>query len=806
MPLSPGTHIAGFRVISQLGAGGMGEVYLVENLQLERREALKVISSAVAAQPGFAQRFTNEAKTTAKLDHRSIITIYQYGIADGSPWFSMSYVDGKDLTEERLTPAEVADVVEQVADALDYAHRHHIVHRDIKPANILVTRDPATHAVDRALVLDFGIAKLAGSANLTGTHSFIGTVAFSAPETLEGADATPRSDQYSLACTAYALLAGQPPFVGPSEPSVMLGHIQRPVPPIGQLRGDLAHLDPVFQRALAKDPAARYPDCRSFATALREAVKATASAGQTIAAPVSPPPLVGGAGVGSGPQQPFGRPFGGYTPPPAPAAAGPSGPQPVVNGPSGPGAVVNGPSGPQPTMAASGPQPAMGADVNRSGPQPLFDSQPGYAASQPVPTPTAPKKKRTGLIVAGVLGAVLVLVAGAIAGVAVLGGDDDPPPATVAQPLVSTNFGSSCAVVGGRVYCWGLNSTGQLGNGTVEPHARPEVVGGVADATMVAVGGYLTGDNSYVGTGCAITTTGEAYCWGNNNYGEVGDGTDGNTVEDAVKVGGLTDVKAISTGWGTTCAVAGTDAYCWGNNEYGQLGIGDATEKVSTPKRVSGLGEVTDISTAYGTTCAVSDGSAFCWGGNDNGQIGDGRTKARSTPVKVGDLADVTDIAVGGYHEQAPDADNDPNTHTSNYFQTTCAVAGGTAHCWGANRYGQLGDGTTDTRNMPSEVANLSKVTAISTDWGSTCAISDGKAYCWGDDDRSQLGSNGGATKTPREIINLADVTSIATGNGTSCAMATGSVYCWGFNNDGQVGDGSSGDGANRRTPTKLAF
>ena len=187
-------------------------------------------------------------------------------------------------------------------------------------------------------------------------------------------------------------------------------------------------------------------------------------------------------------------------------------------------------------------------------------------------------------------------------------------------------------------------------------------------------------------------------------------------------------------------------------------------------------------------------------------RIGDGRTKARSTPVKVGDLADVTDIAVGGYHEQAPDADNDPNTHTSNYFQTTCAVAGGTAHCWGANRYGQLGDGTTDTRNMPSEVANLSKVTAISTDWGSTCAISDGKAYCWGDDDRSQLGSNGGATKTPREIINLADVTSIATGNGTSCAMATGSVYCWGFNNDGQVGDGSSGDGANRRTPTKLAF
>ena len=111
MPLSPGTHIAGYRVVSQLGAGGMGEVYLVENLQLERREALKVISTAVSAQPGFNQRFTNEARTTAKLDHRSIITIHQYGIEDGSPWFSMSYVEGKDLTEERLTPAEVSTVV-----------------------------------------------------------------------------------------------------------------------------------------------------------------------------------------------------------------------------------------------------------------------------------------------------------------------------------------------------------------------------------------------------------------------------------------------------------------------------------------------------------------------------------------------------------------------------------------------------------------------------------------------------------------------------------------------------------------------
>lgn len=790
MPLSPGTHIAGYRVVSQLGAGGMGEVYLVENLQLERREALKVISTAVSAQPGFNQRFTNEARTTAKLDHRSIITIHQYGIEDGSPWFSMSYVDGKDLTDERLTPAEVSTVVSQVADALDYAHRHHVVHRDIKPANILVTRDPATNAVERALVLDFGIAKLAGSANLTGTHSFIGTVAFSAPETLEGADATARSDQYSLACTAYALLAGQPPFVGQSEPSVMLGHIQRPVPHIGQLRGDLAHLDPVFQRALSKNPAARYPDCRSFAAALQAALDSPAAQGNTMVAGSVPPPTLVGGGTGgapaphpSGPQQQFGPPHGQYTPPPQATMTGPSGPQPLMSKPSG-----------QQPMYSSAP--------HLSGPhaQPVHP-QPGYPGMPPVPPK---KKKRTGLIVAGVLGAVLLLVVAAVVGLAVIGSTvDDPEKAAVAQPVVSTNFGSSCAVVNGSVHCWGDNDTGQLGDGTTTPHTRPVAVTGVSNATAVTTGGYLTGENAYVSTACAIAA-GDAFCWGNNHYGEVGNGASGSTVDAATKVGTISDVKAISTGWGTTCAVAGTDAYCWGNNEYGQLGNGGGTDPVSAPVKVPGLGVVTDIATAYGTTCAVSDGSAFCWGANDNGQIGDGTTTARSAPVKVGSLTDVTDIAIGGYHEAADD--DDPNTNTSTYFQTTCAVAGGDAWCWGSNAYGQIGDGTSETRQTPVQVGNLGGVSAISTDWGTTCAVSDDRAFCWGDDDRSQLGSTGGSVKIPREVSTLTDVTSISTGNGTSCAMSAASVYCWGFNNDGQIGDGSSGDGANRTTPTKLTI
>ncbi len=174
--------------------------------------------------------------------------------------------------------------------------------------------------------------------------------------------------------------------------------------------------------------------------------------------------------------------------------------------------------------------------------------------------------------------------------------------------------------------------------------------------------------------------------------------------------------------------------------------------------------------------------------------------------MKVGGLGEVTDISLGGYHESAPDDDNDPSTNTSTYFQTACAIAGGDAYCWGANAYGQIGNGTAEPRKTPTKVNDISKASAISTDWGTTCAVADGKAWCWGDNDRSQLGSSGGSVKIPREVSSLTDVTSISTGNGTSCAMASGSVWCWGFNNDGQIGDGSSGDSANRTTPTKLTI
>lgn len=271
MPLSPGSQVAGYKVVSLLGSGGMGEVYLVENPQLLRREALKVISLAGAHDPDFQRRFTNEARTTAALDHPSIISIHQYGInTDGTPWFTMNYLEGADLTHGAISPSDVIEVTTRVADALDYAHRRNIIHRDVKPANVFVSRDEHGQ-IARVTVLDFGIAKLVNSTSLTATSAFIGTLAYCAPEVIEGHDASASSDQYSLACTVFQLLTGQAPFTTTTPSALVMAHLTKQIPPISSLRPDLGALDPVIAKALSKNPADRYPDCRSFSTALRQA-------------------------------------------------------------------------------------------------------------------------------------------------------------------------------------------------------------------------------------------------------------------------------------------------------------------------------------------------------------------------------------------------------------------------------------------------------------------------------------------------------------------------------------------------------
>ncbi|MET9199841.1 serine/threonine-protein kinase [Gordonia sp. NPDC003585] len=167
MPLQPGSTFAGYQILTLLGSGGMGQVFLVEHPHLKRRQALKAISGAGQGNPDFERRFTTEAQTAAALSHPGIITIHDFGITESTPWFTMEYLAGQDLSGQGLSKAEVLRVITDVAAALDFAHRNGVIHRDIKPANIMTPRNPDTGTIERVVVLDFGIAKLAEARSAT---------------------------------------------------------------------------------------------------------------------------------------------------------------------------------------------------------------------------------------------------------------------------------------------------------------------------------------------------------------------------------------------------------------------------------------------------------------------------------------------------------------------------------------------------------------------------------------------------------------------------------------------------------------
>ncbi|MGE2691485.1 serine/threonine protein kinase [Mycolicibacterium pulveris] len=276
------TEIAGYRVIRQLGAGGMGQVFLVEHPRLPRRDALKLLDAGVSRNDDFKARFQREADLLAQLSHPNIVTLYDRGEVEGRLWITMEFVDGTDaaqLLKARgcLEPSLGIYLVAGAAAALDHAWRkQRITHRDVKPANILVGIDTDSGSeIEVVKLADFGIAKAAGeSPSLTSTGMTIGTMQYISPEAIEGEEVDNRSDIYSLGCTAFHLLTGQPPFSGTSIASVMSAHLTKPAPPISKVASSLPEeLDVVFQRALAKRPGDRYQSCAEFVAALQAATR-----------------------------------------------------------------------------------------------------------------------------------------------------------------------------------------------------------------------------------------------------------------------------------------------------------------------------------------------------------------------------------------------------------------------------------------------------------------------------------------------------------------------------------------------------
>jgi eukaryotic-like serine/threonine-protein kinase len=288
--LEPDTVVDGrYRLVCRVGSGGMADVWLAEDSQLGRRVALKLLHRRFAEDHQFVERFRQEASHSAGLQHPNIVAIYDRGSWDGTWYIAMEYVEGptlKEIVRERgpLPPTLAADVVVQVLRAARYAHKHGIVHRDLKPHNVILDEE------GRVKVTDFGIAR-AGASEMTETGAILGTAQYLSPEQAQGLGVDARSDLYSIGVILYELLTGRVPFDAESAVTIALKHVSEPpVPPAEIVPTVPRALDAVVMRALAKDPAQRYPDADAFISDLQEARDAPLEA--AVFAPAGPAPEV----------------------------------------------------------------------------------------------------------------------------------------------------------------------------------------------------------------------------------------------------------------------------------------------------------------------------------------------------------------------------------------------------------------------------------------------------------------------------------------------------------------------------------
>lgn len=329
----------------------------------------------------------------------------------------------------------------------------------------------------------------------------------------------------------------------------------------------------------------------------------------------------------------------------------------------------------------------------------------------------------------------------------------------------------SCALLAdGRARCWGENDSGQLGDGTTIDRPFPVAVVGVADALAIVGGSLHT---------CAVVAGGAVLCWGDNSQGQLGNGTRSDSATATVAGGGPGGVsgRKITAGGGHTCAVRGNGtASCWGDNGSGQLGDGSATSRL-TPTAVIGLANSVAVAAGGAHTCSLlAGGGISCWGRNDDGQLGDGTSTTRLEPQPVGLAVEAIAVTAGGAH--------------------SCALAAtGTSLCWGRNDDGQLGDGTTTLRRTPTASGRPELLVAIAAGGSHTCAVRafGGHVLCWGDNSRGQLGDGTTTDRLlPTQVVGVANAVAIAAGEFHTCALlADGTARCWGANDSGQLGEGT---------------
>ena len=328
-------------MVEEIGRGGMAVVYRARDVRLGRWVALKVLAGDLARDDAFRRRFIRESRAAAAVDHPNIIPIFDAGEAGGVLFIAMRYVGGQDVHSllnraGPLPPARAAGIVAQVASALDAAHACGLVHRDVKPANMLLGGLAEDGSEDHTYLSDFGISKTSqATTNLTLTGQVLGTLNYLAPEQIEGRPVDGRADAYSLACAAFEMLAGAPPFRRDQSLAVMWAQLSAPPPALTSARPDLpAGVDQVMFRGLAKAPEDRYPNCRAFAAALQEACGVTSAELQPHAAQAAAGPGPAGPGLAAydlAASDPAGPALGGrgQATPASPAAGFPAPPRAV---------------------------------------------------------------------------------------------------------------------------------------------------------------------------------------------------------------------------------------------------------------------------------------------------------------------------------------------------------------------------------------------------------------------------------------------------------------------------------------------
>jgi serine/threonine protein kinase/S1-C subfamily serine protease len=395
-----------YKIEEPLGQGGMSAVYKATDPNLRRIVAVKMIHAHLSSEPGFVRRFEEEAAAVAQLRHPNIIQVFDFNHEGETYYMVLEFIPGETLQSrlKRMSQAgrqfeltDVLEIIASVCDAVDYAHKKGLVHRDIKPANVML------NVQGQAILMDFGIAKIAGGQTHTATGAVVGTAMYMSPEQIRADALDGRSDIYSLGVMLFEMLNGRPPFQADSAMTLMMMHLHDPVPNLGQLRpGIPSDLVAVVNKALGKLPEERYQSAVEMAAALRKVqarLKAGAPTAEASQQPMNEPTFIA----------PPSRTY--QAPPVSQPGTPPSQPQPAVRQSSPqaypPSQPVSG-TGPKPAVTGTGPRPAVGG----SGPKPAV--YPDSTYSQPRPLQPGKKGLPMPLLIGG--GAVLLLLVCAVVG------------------------------------------------------------------------------------------------------------------------------------------------------------------------------------------------------------------------------------------------------------------------------------------------------------------------------------------------------------------------------------------------------